>query len=100
MPPVLHHKEHDATRDGMLKQLTPRMIEVLEASGVKAAPINQVKVFRRFLAETITQHGNMAAAAPELGLEQSTLSRWCQLLEIERKTVRTTTARVVATAPE
>lgn len=85
---------------GMLKHLTPRMAEVLADSGRKAAPDAQLKVFRRFLAETITEHGNMAAAAPALGLDLSTLSRWCQLLEIERKTVRTTTARVVATAPE
>ncbi len=84
----------------VLKKLSPRMTEVLAASGIKVAPAGQVRAFRRFLADTITQHGNMAAAAPALGLDLSTLSRWCQLLEIERKTVRTSTARVVATAPE
>lgn len=85
----------------MIKKLSPRMQQVAIANGMPdGKPAAQLRLFRRFLADTITEHGNMAAAAPALGLEQSTLSRWCQLLEIERKTTRMVTARVVATAPD
>ncbi len=82
----------------MEHRLTPRMLVVARKLGLdsRLAGDEAVQGFRRFLARAITSHGGMTGAAKALELDLSTLSRWCQLLEIQRKTTRRVVAKSVA----
>ena len=87
----------------MRKKLTPlmRKIAVLYSPGIFAGGLDEdVQRFREFLAERITQEESLMGAANRLGVDPSTLWRWCMELDVELRVSRTTIAHTVAVLPE